>query len=775
MHETFSPTLSAGPTSSNSRLAALPRIVSEVDSAPDLDTALNIIVRRTREVMAADVCTVYFTDHEQRRHVFAATDGLPAALVGQVKAGFGRGLIGQVADSSRPINLARVPDELDREFLEQSGSGRFHAFLGVPVTHRRRVQGVLLVRHREARRFDDADEAFLSTLAAQLGSAIAIARANGELCRLCRPGNSPSRHLDGIAGAPGIALGTGVVLFAEDLQAVPDRAPEDPDAEVERFRQALFAVRAEITRVAATTETYLSPADRALFEAYVLMLDSPELVDTVIQHIHQGNWAPGALREAIEAHAQRFDQMEDEYLRERATDIRALGARLLLQLQDSLVRREDSPLDCILIGRAVSAIDIGSVPPGRLRGVISAEGSPLAHAAIVARALGIPAVVGLAELPVSALDGQELIVDGYNGHVHLRPEPALREEVAARIEHERELTESLSSLHGVPAQTTDGVEVALYINTGLADDMVQTAAEDSAGIGLFRSELPFMLYERFPSESEQVNLYRQVLEAFAPRPVNLRTLDAGGDKPLPYLNTTAEPNPALGWRGIRLTLDHPEIFLTQLRAALRADLGIGNLRLLLPMVSDVDDLEQALGLLERAEQQLVEEGFAVRHPAVGIMVEVPAAVYQLDKLAQKVDFLSVGTNDLAQYLLASDRNNPRVSSRLHHCHPALLQALWQIAQTATRAGKQVTVCGEMANEPACALLLLGMGFNALSISAMAIPRVKWAIRGSSAAQLKTLVEKALHLDRSEYIHRMIEQALPDTEVDRTRRQQHPVA
>jgi phosphotransferase system enzyme I (PtsP) len=767
MHELPVPTLRSDHASGNSRLAALPRIVSEVDSAPDLDTALNIIVRRTREVMAADVCTVYFTDHDQRHHVFAATDGLPDTLVGQVKAGFGHGLIGQVAESSRPVNLPRVPEDLDREFLEQSGSGRFHAFLGVPVTHRRRVQGVLLVRHRTARRFDDADEAFLSTLAAQLGSAIAIARANGELCKLCRTG--PTRHLDGIAGAPGIALGKGVVLFAADLQAVPDRVPGNPGSEVERFHQALSLVRAEITRVAATTETYLSPADRALFDAYVLMLDSPELVDTVIQHIHQGNWAPGALREAIETHAQRFDRMEDEYLRERATDIRALGARILSHLQDTAVRPEDSPPDCILIGRQISAIDIGFVPPGRLRGVISAEGSPLAHAAIVARALGIPAVVGLTEFPVAALDNQEIIVDGYSGHVHLRPDPALRQEVAARIEHERELNDALSALHGLPARTTDGLDVTLYTNIGFADDMVQTAAGDSAGIGLFRSELPFMLYERFPSESEQVSLYRQALEAFAPRPVTLRTLDAGGDKPLPYLNT-AEPNPALGWRGIRLTLDHPEIFLTQLRAALRADLGIGNLRLLLPMVSDMDDLEQALGLLERAEQQLLEEGFAVRHPAVGIMVEVPAAVYQLDKLAQRVDFLSVGTNDLAQYLLASDRNNPRVSGRLNHCHPALLQALEHIAQTAARAGKPVTVCGEMASEPACALLLLGLGFNALSISAMAIPRVKWAIRSSSAAQLKTLVEKALRLDRSEHIHRMIEQALRDADADRTRRQ-----
>jgi phosphotransferase system enzyme I (PtsP) len=521
---------------SNNRLEALPRIVREVASAPDLDTALSVIVRRTREVMAADVCTVYFTDHGQRHHVFAATDGLSADLVGQVKAGFGRGLIGQVADSSRPVNLAEVPEELDQEFLTQSGTDRYHGFLGVPVLHKRRVQGVLLVRQRKARRFDDADEAFLTTLAAQLGSAIVFARANGEMCTLCRTSTSQQRRFEGLPGAPGIGIGKGIVLFAAELQAVPDRAPEDPATEERRFRQAVSSVRAEISRITDDLEETLSGADRALFDAYVLMLDSPEIVETVVQRIHLGNWAPGALRQTIEAHVQRFELMEDIYLRKRATDIRELGTRILLRLQGTSAHLEDCPPDSILISRRISAIDLGLVPPGRLRGSISVDGSSLSHAALVARALGLPAVVGIVDLPISALDGQELVVDGNNGHIYLRPDPALQQAFASLIEEERELSASLASLRDLPAQTPDGVEVSLYTNTGLAADLSLAAASDSAGIGLFRSELPFVLYDRFPSEQEQITLYRQALEAVAPRPVNLRTLDAGGDKPLSYLH-----------------------------------------------------------------------------------------------------------------------------------------------------------------------------------------------------------------------------------------------
>jgi phosphotransferase system enzyme I (PtsP) len=752
----------------NHRLEALTGIVREVDSAPDLDTALRVIVRRCREIMTADVCTVYFTDHTFRRHVFAASDGLPKELVGNVQTGFGQGLIGRVADSSRPINLAQVPEELEADFLKNLEGERYQAFLGVPVTHKRCVQGVLLVRQHAPRRFDDADEAFLTTLAAQLGSAIAYAKASGEMCSVCRSHKDTASQFDGLPGAPGIALGVGAALFSADLGTVPDRKPENPADEEQHFRDAVTAVRSEIAQIAENLSGTLTRVDNALFDAYGLMLDSPEFTTSVSDNIHAGNWAPGALRQTIEMHAQRFEMMDDVYLRERAADIRALGNRVLQRLQGGSAYLEEFPPECVLIGHSISAIEIAMVPAERLRAIISAEGSSLSHSSILARSLGVPAVVGVVDLPLSSLDGQLLVVDGSNGTIYLRPDPRLQETFTSLIETDRLLSESLASLRGLPAQTTDGVDFKLYTNAGLTADLSQATTSDVAGIGLYRSELPFMLYDRFPSEQEQIALYRQVLSAVAPRPVNLRTLDAGGDKPLAYLNID-EPNPALGWRGIRLTLDHPEIFLTQLRAAMRADLGIGNLRLLLPMISDIEDLEQALSLVQRAEQQLVEEGYSINTPQIGLMIEVPSAILQLRQLAAKVDFLSVGTNDLSQYLLATDRNNPKVSRRLDACHPAVLRALQQIVRESRRSGKPVTVCGEMANDPGCALLLLGMGFDGLSMSATSIPQIKWAIRSVTAHRMEALARQALQLDRSELVHRLLDDALSETGLDRLQR------
>lgn len=740
------------------RLAALTSIVREVDSAADLDAALQVIVRRTREVMSADVCTVYFTDHEQRRHVVAATDGLAPGFVGRVQAGFGKGLIGQVADSSRPINLTDVPPALDQDFITQTGAGHYHAFLGVPVTHKRSVQGVLLVRQREHRSFDESDEAFLTTLAMQLGSAIAYAKANGEMCNVCSTQSDSPRRYDGLPGAPGIAIGKACVLYTADLLSVPERIIEDIDAEERLFLQAIESVRTELMQILKTLDDTLSSADRALFDAYVLMLESPEILEAVIQRIHAGIWAPGALRHTIEGYVQRFESMEDAYLRERASDIWALGTRILQCLQDKSVNPADCPPGSILIGQRISAIDLGLVPPGRLLGILSAEGSAISHAAIVARALGLPAVVGVADLPLSALDGQEIIIDGNSGQIILRPDLSLRQAYTELIQEELDFNESLSALVGLPTETSDGTAVSLFANAGLEAELPIVVASDCAGIGLFRSELPFMLYDRLPSEQEQVDLYRQVLASVAPRPVTLRTLDIGGDKPLPYLKIQ-EPNPALGWRGIRFSLDHPEVFLTQLRAALRANIGIGNLQLLLPMVSDVEELTAALALIEQARQQLIEMRFAVVRPRIGIMIEVPAAMFQLEQLARSIDFFSVGTNDLAQYLLATDRNNPRVSERLDPCHPAILQALMQIVTAAKRTSTPITVCGEMANNAGCALLLLGMGFDGLSLSATAIPRVKWAIRNGASMRMKELADQALQLGHAELVHQLLEQEL----------------
>ena len=749
-----------------SKLESLARVIREVDSAPDMETALRVVVERTREIMAADVCTVYFTEHERQRHVIVATDGLSPTVVGHVQFGFGNGLIGRVAESTKPVNLDHVPVQLDEGFVQQSGAGRFHGFLGVPLTHRSKVQGVLVVRQRAARRFDDAAGAFLTTLAAQLGGAIAYAKASGDLCSLCRPDGAEPGRLEGLPGAPGIAEGTGIVVFPPaDLGAVPNRQPQDPGAEEQSLRDAVACVQAEIRRLAEDLDGTLSPVDRALFDAYALMLNSPDIVDTTVARIHQGNWAPGALRQTIEAHTRRFEEMDDPYLRERGGDIRDLGNRLLVHLQGTSGTIGDYPASTILIGHQLSAIDLGLAPRERLRGIISAEGSSLSHVAILARALGIPAVMGVGRTPLGHLDGQEVVVDGTRGRVYLRPNPRVRQAIKRLIREERALQKDLKILQRLPSKTKDGVEVPLYTNVGLIAEIPLAMTAGSAGIGLFRSELPFMLYDRFPSEQEQVEIYRQALEAVRPLPVNLRTLDVGGDKPLPYL-PIAEQNPVLGWRGIRFTLDRPEIFLTQLRAALRASVGLGNLRLLLPMINGVAEVEQALALIDRAHCQLLEEGVVSSRPPVGLMIEVPSAVYQAEELARRVDFLSVGTNDLAQYLLAIDRGNPHVSQRLDPLHPAVLRALGQVVDAARRTGKPVAVCGEMVGDPGCALLLLGLGFNSLSVSAAALPRVKWAIRSVDFPRMESLAKEALRLEKPEPIRRLLENALEDVGLGR---------
>jgi len=365
-------------------------------------------------------------------------------------------------------------------------------------------------------------------------------------------------------------------------------------------------------------------------------------------------------------------------------------------------------------------------------------------------------VMAVSEVSLSHLDGQPLIVDGHAGRVHVRPDQTTKQAVEIEVARQRARSAALEPIRHLPAETTDGKRISLLTNAGLMILPETSKHAGSDGIGLLRSELPFMMFDRFPSESEQRDLYGQALAAVAPLPMVLRTLDAGGDKPLPYLSEV-EANPALGWRGIRFTLDHPDIFLTQVRAALRANVRLGNLRLLFPMVSALDEVTQARRLVQQAVRQLQEEGLDVSVPPIGAMVEVPAAVYLAKSLARQLDFLSVGTNDLSQYLLATDRNNPRVSGRLDTLHPALLQALHLIATSAHRVGKPVTICGELASDPSIAMLLVGMGYDGLSINATALLEVKAAIRGASFRHMRSLAEQVLRTDDPATIRRLLEE------------------
>lgn len=724
-------------------LEVLRRIVQEVGASQHLGQALSILVKRVKQAMAADVCSIYLRDEGTEDYVLAATDGLNPDSVGQVRLGKSQGLISVVVETAEPLNLDDAPEHSRYRFVSETGEEYFHGFLGVPIIHQRKVRGVLVVRHRARRRFDEEEVAFLVTAAAQLAGAIAHAEASGGYAIEGPNADYVGAVIDGVPGAPGVALGTGLVVYRPaDLDAVPDRKIKDVDAEVAIFNAAVAAVQADVRQLGERIGTHLTAEDRALFDAYSLMLGSESLLDGTLERIRAGNWASGALRDTINEHARVFEEMDDAYMCERAEDVRDLGRRVLMRLQSGVRRPIPYPEKTILVGEDISAIQLAEVPRERLVGVVSLKGSRSSHVAILARAMGVPAVVGAADLAVGRIDGCDMVVDGYRGRVYVQPSPVVRSEYTRLAREEAELLAGLAELRHLPAETPDGVRIPLYANSGLISDVGPALTSGAEGIGLYRTEFPFMIRDRFPGEEEQARAYRQVLESFAPRPVVLRTLDIGGDKALPYFPIT-EDNPFLGWRGIRITLDHPELFLTQIRAMLRASAGLDNLHLMLPMVSHVAEVDEARALIVRACQELREHGEEIVDPKIGVMIEVPSAVYQCEPLARRVDFLSIGSNDLTQYLLAVDRNNARVASLYDSLHPAVLRAISDAVAGAHRQGRPIGVCGEMAGDPLSALLLLGMGVDSLSMSVSSLPRVKRIIRHFTHRRAEELLRAAL--------------------------------
>jgi len=741
-------------------LNTLRKIVQEVNAAKDLKAALGIIVQRVKESMGSQVCSVYLLDPESNRFVLMATEGLNKRSIGKVSMAPNEGLVGLVGSREEPLNLEDAASHPRYRYFAETGEERYASFLGAPIIHHRRVMGVLVVQQKERRQFDEGEEAFLVTMSAQLAGVIAHAEATGSIRGLGKQGKGiQEAKFVGVAGSPGAAVGSAVVVLPPaDLDVVPDKGVDDVDAELELFGKALEWVREDMQELSAKLATQLRKEERALFDVYLMMLDDAALGNEVRTVIRTGQWAQGALRQVVNAHVARFELMDDAYLRERASDVRDLGRRLLAYLQEERKQQQTYPDNTILVAEELSPAMLGEVPVGKLIGLVSVQGSGNSHVAILARAMGIPTVMGTVDLPYSKVDGIAMIVDGYHGEVFTNPSAELARQYRAVVEEERQLVKGLDALRELPCETLDGHRVPLWVNTGLLADVTRAQERGAEGVGLYRTEVPFMINERFPSEKEQMQNYRGQLAAFHPLPVTMRTLDIGGDKALPYF-PIKEENPFLGWRGIRITLDHPEIFLVQVRAMLKASEGLNNLRILLPMISGLQELEESLHLIHRAWGEVRDEGVDIPMPPVGVMIEIPAAVYQVRELARQVDFLSVGSNDLTQYLLAVDRNNPRVADLYDFLHPAVLHALTLVVDGAHAEGKPVSICGEMAGDPAAAVILMAMGFDSLSMNATNLPKVKWLLRQLSMSKAQELLAQLMRMDSPQVIHSSLHLAL----------------
>lgn len=724
----------------------LTNILHSVALAVSREEQVSLIVESISRTMDVEVCSLYLPD-EQNRMVLLASHGLAAGAVRNLRLPAGKGLVGLVAATQKTINISDAEQHPAYFYAAETQEERFHGFCAAPLVNKGVTTGVLVVQSSDERQFSADEEGFLVTLAAQLALLLTgFPLPGGE--------SDTNQRLQGVAGASGIAIGNSYFCAHGELYEVPNAPCEDVEQALKEWEAVIQQVKEQLEAEQSALGTVLSSEVSNVFSAYGMLLADPEFTGEVAQRIRDGNWLPAALRQATQQFAEFFLALEDPYLQARHEDIHYLGNKLYHAWQGGQSSAPAELKDVVLVGQQITASDIAAVPPGELRAVVSFDGSALSHTAVLAGALGVPAVMGTGPLP-SLMNGQPVIVDGNMGQILVNPSAMLRKEYQKLINEHKRFTRKLDGLRDLPALTQDGHEVRMFTNTGLLTDITPGLNAGAQGVGLYRTEIPFMVRDSFPSEEEQKEVYHRVLAAYAGKPVYMRTLDIGGDKQLPYFKITDEENPALGWRGIRFALDNRQLFTTQVRAMLRAAGEMDNLHILLPMISSTQEIDACRALLADALAQLAAEGVAVRPPKMGIMVEVPAAISQIPAWKGKVDFLSIGSNDLSQYLLALDRNNARVASRYDNVHPAVLREIQRVVKNAEAAGIPLSLCGEMAADPVAVVLLLGMGLKTLSMSASRIPRIKWLIRNIELAKAQALVDEMLLLDSPAAIRELV--------------------
>ena len=747
-------------------LDILRRLVQAVTDAATLDEALTIIVTRIKGTMQTGVCSVYLLDESTDRWLLMATDGLNPSSVRVASLAKTEGLVGTVGSRGELVNLDDAPNHPAFRFLRETGEEIFQSFLGVPIVHQREILGVLVVQQTTQRKFSDDEEALLVTVAAQISALIAHAKVSGRLQLSQTDGEKPfDVHFQGVAGVSGVTTGTAFVRQPPAvLRRVKDAKTDDPKRELEEFQSALSDVKAELRQIGDTLSEHLERKETALFDTYLRMLEDHTLSGEVCQRIRSGETAPTALKYVVLDLVARFNAMDDAYLRERATDLLDLGRRILARLLREQSESFEYPDDLILVAEDVTPVMLGEVATRSLRAIVSVKGSANSHVAILARSLGIPAVMGAVDLPLGDISGAHLIVDGWRGEVIVEPSEHVLSEYQRAIQDAAILEMDLEQVESGTAVTSDGQHVYLMLNAGPFGELSKRERSWIDGVGLYRTEFIFLSRSRFPTEDEQEGEYRAELQSYSPMPVVMRTLDIGGDKSLPYFSIDEE-NPFLGWRGIRVTLDHPEIFLTQIRAMLKADSGLGNLRILLPMITTLEELRASKILIQRVVLELASEGYEVLAPQVGVMIEVPSAVYIAPELAKEADFLSVGSNDLTQYLLAVDRTNSRVADMFDGFHPAILRALEITSRAGTNAKIPVALCGEMAGDPLAAVLLVGLGFKELSMSSAALAQVKRALGAFSSKECQSLAQQALAMESGVEVLHIIAKAFIDKDLN----------
>ena len=754
----------------------------------DLQATLQEITKIITQRMGTDVCSLYLLDTKGERLTLWATTGLDRTAVGKVSLDKHEGLTGLVIETREAVV---VPDAMTHErnkYFPETGEERFHSFLGIPISEKGNVLGALIVQSRSRRRFPRTEVRLLKRIATQVAGVIVQARLQESLktkererqdyrvrmlAAIQRPsayerkrarqtqtkGRTSRLRLTGVSASPGIGSGQAHLVHPlVRLDAIEERRAENPDAELQRLHVALAQSVREIEALKEQVQERLPEIDRAIFDVHRMMLEDVAFIEKIETHIQHGYAADTALKKVTEGYVETLEG--GGHLRDRAADVRDIGQRVLRHLLGLEEKSGPKGENLILVADDLSLSDLCRVDHSQLKGVVLANGGATSHTSILAKSFEIPTVVGV-EHAAFIQPGDAVIVDGNAGVAYVNPGAEVVREYSRFDREYRAFNRTLEEIHDLPAETQDGVRITLAANVGLLSDVDFAQRHGAEGVGLYRTEVPFLTYSDFPDEEAQLALYQRVLTGMAGKPVTIRTLDFGPDKYPHYMKLPQEDNPFLGWRSIRISLEMADLFKVQLRAILRTG-AQGPVRILFPMISSVEELLQVKNLLAQAKDELQHEGKAFDPwMPVGMMVEVPAAVWLAGRLAQEVDFFSIGTNDLIQYLLAVDRNNRKVASLYEPLHPAVLNAIAATVQAAQRAGKRVSMCGEMASDPLCTLLLLGLGLDELSMEPFFVPVIKRLIRSLSYTDAHSLTEEVIQLGTAREVKGRLFSALKD--------------
>ena len=719
-------------------LSTIARILQK--SKPE-ENPLAHIVTMVRDQMKVDVCSLYLL--QDKDLTLVATDGLDPSSVGKVRMNIDEGLTGLAIEKLQPVIVNQASLHPRFKYFPETGEEKFDAFAAIPLMNREEVVGVLTIQAAAPRKFDPQEIEILELIAFQLAGVIQNLVAL-EILRVDRAPPKRTLHLQGIAVAPGFGIGTAFFLRPGISPVIlPSQRPQSatPEKEWKKLSSAIRKTSQDLLRLEKKLQKKFSKRESDIFYSHRMILLDPTFVKRLKGFIHQGMSAVEAARDVIGDYIQEFEKVEDPHFRERAADLEDIRQRLLEHLLGAKRTNTQETGHGILVSETLVPSDTTRLNPEKVQAILTEKGGVTSHAAILARSLGIPAVMGIPHVISKIQPGDLLIVDGNTGSLYVNPAPEVLREYEKIQEEYADQIVHLQKLIGQPAVTQDGHRVHLEANIGLVSGLKKLREFGAEGIGLYRTEFPFIAQKKLLNEEEQIKVYRQIIQEVHGMPVIFRLLDAGGDKPIESLSLENEANPFLGYRSIRLSLSRPEILHTQLRALLRVSKD-GPIRLLVPMISGVEEIVSVRKILEEVKKDLTQKKIAFDSSIpFGLLIEVPSAVWMAGRLVETCDFFSIGTNDLIQYTLAVDRNNAQVAQFFEPLHPAILQSIAHVVKIATAAGKPVSICGEIAGDPRIVPLLVGIGVTTLSMIPSTIPMVKNTIFGLNYRAAKKMADR----------------------------------